>query len=220
MRTILLVLASIAAASCAPGTDDVHVPEPMPIRAYPESALTQHPDSALRAELLAMGEEDQAVRQGLSPETFQDTAFMRRLMRTDSALSLRLREIIDQHGWPDAQRLGADAVNAAFLVVQHSPFPEFLIEVLPHVERDVRAGVLDAQSYALMFDRVRVQSGHPQRYGTQYSLVNGAMVQDPVEDPARLDARRAELGLMPIAEYERLLSEYYSVEVSGGDRSP
>ena len=212
MRSVVLLLAMVASA-CSPSRDDVHVPEPMPVRAYPESGLAQHPDSALRAELLAMGEEDQAVRQGLSPETFQDTAFMRRLMRTDSALSMRLREIIDQRGWPDAQRVGADAVDAAFLVVQHSPFPEFLIEVLPHVERDVRAGVLDAQSYAMMFDRVRVQSGRPQRYGTQYSLVDGAMVQDPVEDPANLDARRADLGLVPIAEYERLLSEHYSVEV-------
>jgi len=172
-----------------------------------------HPDSALRAELLAMGEEDQAVRAGLTPETFQDTAFMMRMVRTDSALSTRLREIIAAGGWPDAARVGRDAVHAAFLIVQHSPFDDLRDAVLPYVERDARAGVLDAQDYAAMVDRMRTLRGEPQLYGTSYSLVEGALVRDPVEDPANLDGRRAELGLMPIAEYERRLAEFYRAEV-------
>ena len=188
-------------------------PEAMPVRSYPESGVVEHPDSALRRELLAMGVEDQAVREGLTPETFADTAFMFRMMRTDSSLSVRLREILASHGWPDANRLGNDAAHAAFLIVQHSPFPELLREALPYVEADVRAGRLDAQDYAALVDRVREQRGELQLYGTQYELVDAVMVRSPVEDPAGLDRRRAELGLMPISEYERLLAELYQVEV-------
>ena len=207
-RHVLCALLLVAACGGRTGS-----PEAMPVRAYPESGVAVHPDSALRTELLAMGERDQAVREGLTPETFQDTAFVFRMIRADSALSLRLREIIDAHGWPDADRLGADAVHAAFLIVQHSPFPDFLVQVLPYVEADVRAGRLDGQDYAAMVDRVRDQRGEPQLYGTQYDLVDGVLVRSPVEDPANLDARRAELGLMPIAEYERILGELYQAEV-------
>lgn len=204
---LLLFIGACAAPAPAPA------PETMPVRAYPQSGVVQHPDSVLRAELLAMGEEDQAVRAGLSPETFQDTAFLGRIVRTDSALALRLREIIDEHGWPDAERVGADAVHAAFLIVQHSPFHEFLSEMLPYVERDVRAGVLDAQDYAAMYDRNREHSGELQLYGTQYELVDDVLIRGPVEDPSNLDRRRADLGLMPIAEYERILAEFYGTEV-------
>ena len=204
----LIVLLVVFAGACG-----AQAPESMPVRAYPESGVVEHPDSALRRELLAMGLEDQAVREGLTPATFSDTAFMGRMVRTDSALSIRLQEIIAQHGWPEADRLGTDAVHAAFLIVQHSPFPEFLRASLPHVEADVRAGRLDAQDYAALVDRVRDQAGQPQLYGTQYELIDGVMIRSPVEDPANLDRRRAELGLMPIAEYERLLGELYEVEV-------
>lgn len=170
--------------------------------------------AALRAALLEMGALDQEVRAGMGPGSMSDTVFLERMMSTDSMLSLRLREIVERHGWPDAERLGQDAVRAAFLIVQHTPFDDFRQAMLPHVERDVRAGVLDGQDYAMMVDRVRLRSGRPQFYGSQYSVAEGVLVRDPVEDPDGLDARRTELGLMPMAEYERLLSEHYGMEVS------
>ena len=81
-KSSLLVVLTLAA--CSNGT----VPaESMPVRASAQSAFAQHPDSALRAELIALGEDDQAVRAGLTPETFQDTAFVARIERTDSARS-------------------------------------------------------------------------------------------------------------------------------------
>ena len=208
----LCALLLVVACASTPAGDPA--PEGAPVRAYPQSGAAVQPESALRTELLAMGREDQAVRTGLSPEMIQDTAFVRRLMRTDTALSVRLREIVERSGWPDAGRVGRDAVHAAFLIVQHTPFDEFREAMLPHVERDVREGVLDGQDYASMVDRIRAHRGEAQLYGTQYSLVDGVLRRDPVEDPANLDRRREELGLMPIAEYERLLADFYDAPVS------
>ena len=211
----------VLAVACAPAAR-TEAPEPAARVEATDTADTQEParatrtagaDSLLRAELLAMGAADQAVREGLTPETIQDTAFLKRLVRTDSAHSIRLREIVATSGWPDAARVGRDAVHAAFLIVQHSPFDDFRERMLPYVERDVRAGVLDGQDYAAMVDRIRTHRGEPQLYGTQYTLVDGVLRRDPVEDPDGLDARRAGLGLMPIAEYERRLSEFYGAPV-------
>lgn len=213
MVALLAIPAALGLAACA-GSSAPEAGEQMPVRAYPESGVAPDPAEALREELLAMGAEDQSIRQGLTPETIADTAFVGRLMRTDSALSLRFREIVAEHGWPDASRVGPEAVHAAFLIVQHTPFDAFREAMLPHVERSVRDGVLDGQDYAVMFDRIRTHRGEPQRYGTQYSMVDGALRRDPVEDPERLDDRRAGLGLMPIAEYERLLSEFYDAPIA------
>ena len=172
-------------------------------------------DSTLRSILLGMGKEDQSVRRGLSAGSMEDTAFLRRMLRTDSALSLRLRELIRTHGWPEMERVGPDALNAAFLIVQHSPFDEFREKMLPYIRADVRAGNLDGQDYALLVDRIRIEQGERQLYGTQYSVVNGVLVQEAVADPETLEARRAEIGLMPIADYEKLLSEAYDMPVEG-----
>lgn len=206
----LLIIPAVVLVACGRPTG----PETMPVRASPESGAQVDPDSALRAELLAMGAEDQAVRAGMTPESIQDTVFMFRMIRTDSALTERLREIVATRGWPDVDHVGREAVHAAFLIVQHSADHAFLEELLPRIERDARTGALDPQDYAAMLDRVRTNRGEPQIYGTQYSLVDGRMVRDPVEDPANLDRRRAELGLVPIAEYERMLAEFYDAEIA------
>lgn len=226
--TMIALACLLVASACGPGygadepgrepapepaSEPTSPPEAMPARAYPEPGAAVDPDSALRAELIEMGREDQRVRTGLTPEMIADTAFVRRLMRTDSALSIRLREMIETHGWPDAERVGQSAVHAAFLIVQHSPFDDFRQAMLPHVEQDAKAGVLDAQDYAAMVDRIRTHRGEPQLYGTQYSLVDGYLIRDPVENADDLERRREELGLMPVAEYERLLADFYGAEV-------
>ncbi|GAA2107670.1 hypothetical protein HKK74_34235 [Actinomadura alba] len=51
-------------------------------------------------------------------------------------------------------------------------------------------------------DRVRVNSGRPPLYGTQYGLTEAGFGPWPIEDPERLDERRAAMGLKPHAEYD------------------
>lgn len=55
---------------------------------------------------------------------------------------------------------------------------------------------------AYLEDRVRVHAGQPQLYGTQFTFTEGELGPYPIEDPQRLDERRAEAGLEPFAAYE------------------
>jgi len=55
---------------------------------------------------------------------------------------------------------------------------------------------------AYLEDRVRVNAGQPQRYGTQFTVTGGEFGPHPIEDPHRLDERRAEAGLEPFADYQ------------------
>ena len=58
---------------------------------------------------------------------------------------------------------------------------------------------------AMLTDRVRTQEGKLQVYGTQFRIVDGALAPFPIEDPAHLDARREQAGLLPMAEYVKIL---------------
>ncbi|MCS6883729.1 MAG: hypothetical protein NZU74_20615, partial [Chloroflexaceae bacterium] len=57
------------------------------------------------------------------------------------------------------------------------------------------------QDLAYLTDRVRFNTGQPQVYGTQVLIIDGRVTLKPIEDEANVDARRAAVGLLPLAEY-------------------
>jgi hypothetical protein len=67
---------------------------------------------------------------------------------------------------------------------------------------------------ALLTDRVLVHRGEPQRYGSQFDIVDGRLVPAPIADLPGLDARRASVGLPPMTEYVRMLSGQMKLPVS------
>jgi hypothetical protein len=171
---------------------------------------------ALRRELLQMGRLDQEVREGFSAERVQDTAYIGRMMRVDSAHTTRMREILRMHGWPVISLVGEDAAAAAFLLVQHTADNDLQRAALALMEA-APGGEVSLPDLAMLSDRVRVRQGLPQRYGSQFSLVDGRWIADPIDDLARLDERRASMGLPPMADYVRMMQEAYGapVEVPG-----
>ncbi len=58
---------------------------------------------------------------------------------------------------------------------------------------------------AYLTDRVLVNEGKPQVYGTQFHEVNGHPEPRPIEDPDSVDVRRAGVGLGTLAEYRELI---------------
>ncbi|HEY7569573.1 MAG TPA: DUF6624 domain-containing protein [Gemmatimonadaceae bacterium] len=172
------------------------------------------PDSALRVELVRLGAEDQAAREGFGPAMARkDTSYAWGLMRSDSARTKRLREIVAQHGWPTPQLVGKEGVNAAWLVLQHTPDTAFRRRLMPRLDSAAARGELPAQDLATMTDRILIESGKPQRYGTSFAIVAGRMVAHPIEDTLHVDERRAAVGLPPMAEYVVMLKDAYKLPV-------
>ena len=178
------------------------------------------PNDALRSELLEIEKQDQAGRDSIAIAiAANDTAYIFRMMRGDSARTRRLREIVTRNGWPRVADVGKQAANAAWLVLQHSPSLEFQSEMLPHLEKLSKAGEFPASEVAMLTDRVLVNQGKPQRYGSSFTLVNGRFVAHPIEKLDGLDELRASVGLMPMAEYVKGLAEIYSAPVEWPPRS-
>jgi hypothetical protein len=170
--------------------------------------------AGLADSLVILLAEDQEGRDRL-PAAFAagDTLLVRRMMSADLARTAWLRGKVRAHGWPGRSLVGDSAAGAAWLILQHSPDTTFQREMLPLVERAAARGDVDRADVALLTDRVRLRSGMRQLYGSQFDVVDGRLVANPTEDLPGLDARRASVGLPPIAEYVRILGEMYKLPV-------
>jgi hypothetical protein len=122
-----------------------------------------------------------------------------------------LEKLIELKGWPKISVVGEDAANAAFLVIQHSDIDQQQ-KYLPIIENLCKQNEASWQDYALMYDRIQVNSNKPQKYGSQvrFNEVSGTYELFPLLDENKVDQWRKEVGLEPLADY--LL--YWGIEFS------
>jgi hypothetical protein len=192
-------------------------------------------NQALREELLAMGREDQSVRIGglqelkkhgisvTDAEQLKNSKARQILQRqakksklVDEKHRRRLRQIIAEHGWPGKSLVGPDGANAAWLIVQHADADvKFQRQCLALLEAAPQ-GEVEVQQVAYLTDRVLVNEGKPQRYGTQ---MGENFRPRPLEDPENVDQRRAEVDLPPLAEYIKTARQAYEELASGKPKS-
>lgn len=124
--------------------------------------------------------------------------------RTDEANTSWLAADLAAHGWFRISTHGEAADGAAWLLAQHADRnPDFQEHVLAMLEPLVADGETRAMNFAYLFDRVAVNRGRPQRYGTQ-GRCTAPDVWSPrdLEDEAAVDALRAEIDLPPLGEYQ------------------
>lgn len=173
------------------------VPDELQLKPAPlgkPASLSPDRIAEVQKELARREKEDQAVR--------TDPARQKDMAAVDSANTSWLLKLLSETGWIDAPRFGARAAHAAFLLVQHSGNLSLMTTALPEIEKDVRAGRLDGQPYALLYDRVKIFLGERQRYGTQMSqTADGELVVDALEDRENVDRFRKELGMVPLSTY-------------------
>ncbi|MDE2293038.1 MAG: hypothetical protein KGL53_13225 [Elusimicrobia bacterium] len=127
-----------------------------------------------------------------------------RWSEVDVSNTAALKELLAVHGWFTIDAFGPQADQDAWLLVQHADHDvAFQEEVLARLEALLPSGGTRPHNYAYLFDRVAVARDRPQRYGTQGRCVGkGLWEPDPMEEPERVDERRAAVGLPPMAEYK------------------
>ena len=101
--------------------------------------------------------------------------------------------------------VGVRAANDFVTMVQHQP-PEFRLAVLPKLKANVDAGQGEPGTYAMVYDRTQRDQGKNQLYGQQLECATGrALEVAPIDDEKDVNRRRAELGLMRVELYARLV---------------
>lgn len=126
----------------------------------------------------------------------------------DKALLDELLTMVPAEGWFKKSVYGERAAGAAFLIIQHSDLENWR-RFVPVLEPLVAQGEVEGQSYGLMYDRLAINEGRPQRYGTQMKCKDGRWVVDNLEDPGRVDERRKAMNFPgTMAEYEAHFRTY------------
>lgn len=183
-------------------------------RLYPNltAAYEQSVDSenyALRQELLAMRNSDQGIRLLLLEArkrfgTNSPTAatLHARMKRIDETNARRVCRLIDRYGWRGKEEIGEEANEALFLCIQHVDDPTVQEKYLPMLRQAVEEGRAEGWHYAFLIDRIRMNRGEKQIYGTQTISRNGALdYVVPLENPDKVDSLRQSVGLKPMNAY-------------------
>lgn len=168
----------------------------------PESI--QYPEIA--TEITAMYNADQDMR--LKAE--DDNSIWDEKM--DPRNTARMKEIVEKIGWPTISKVGKKASGDAWLLVQHADRDvEFQKHCLELMKQEF-ASEVDLKNIAYLEDRVRVNSGKPQLYGTQFRWTTDNKPIQDIEDPESVDQRRAEMGLKTLAEGIEEMYQKYKIE--------
>jgi D-alanyl-D-alanine carboxypeptidase len=168
-----------------------------------------------RQQLLDMVRADQAARDAWvkagSKAGDGSDPIVEKVMTVDADNLKKLKPAIERQGFPRPAQVGVDGVEAAFLLVQHATGdPIFQRRVLPQLKTMYEEGLVSGQDLALLTDRTLRGQRKPQEYGTQFTIddTTSTMKMQPVANRLGLDARRAGIGLPPLADYECILSVY------------
>lgn len=128
----------------------------------------------------------------------------------DHANTAWMKTVVAEHGWPTIAQVGAQASNSAWLLVQHADDdPVFQLRMLRLMEPLARSGQVAAGDYALLYDRVMLQTTGKQRYGTQWTCADGTSQPQALEDRGKVEAYRTAAGLEPLATYGARLARLY-----------
>ena len=178
---------------------------------------------ALRRELIKMGKEDQKYRNELvalmkrltEPDNQEVTkkyaAVWKKQTAIDKKLLKRLEEIIQKYGWPTINMVGAEASETAFLIVQHAD-PASQKKYFPLLKQAAARKEARPDHVAMMEDRILMNEGKKQIYGTglQTDDITKGLKLWPIENEEEVDARRAAVGLPPMAEYLKVIGLKYN----------
>jgi hypothetical protein len=164
----------------------------------------------LRDDLAARVKADQAGRNAyiaLTRDGSKHPDFVEKMEKLDHENTEALKAMVAAHGWPGRSLVGEQGANDAWLLAQHADRDHaFQKQVLALIEPLVARGEVSPHHFAYLYDRIAEAEKRPQRFGTQCDEHG-----DPgtVEDPPRLDARRAAYGMSTMAEYKQGFLKMY-----------
>ena len=157
-------------------------------------------NQALQEELLSMQARDQACRSAVTVKTNLRVGVtekeQQQLEFVDRVNTYRMQEIVLQYGWPGRSLVGEEGAAASLLLVLHADrnieFQKCCLELLSVA---VSRNEAPAKDLAFLTDRILVNEGKAQKYGTQFSLSDGRFTLAEIENLDNVNAHRLALGL-------------------------
>ena len=152
-------------------------------------------------ELIRMKQHDLEVRQRLLDAGKLQEGYAPEMEAVHLRHSRRLEEILAETGYPSIRKVGREASEAAWFLIQHSiSRPDFMRRMLALL-RSLPPEEIDAKQTACLEDRIRMYEGKKQLYGTQFDWdEEGRLSPVPCDDLRRVAERREKLGFPPLEQ--------------------
>jgi len=108
--------------------------------------------------------------------------------------------LIEKCGMPTLDDISKEQMEGIWLVFQHGD-NETRKKYLPLLKRAAEKGDLSKIHIAMMEDRILMHEGLPQLYGSQIENKPEGYALYTLQEPERVNKRRAEMGFGPIEDY-------------------
>ncbi len=118
-----------------------------------------------------------------------------------------LNDIIDIIGYPTIDKVGEEASEASWLIIQHSiGQPDFMKKCVKLLADAVSENKANPRNLAYLTDRIASYEGRPQLYGTSFDWdENGELSPKPFDDLTKVNQRRKSIGLNTIDEQIQIM---------------
>ena len=164
--------------------------------------------------ILRLKKKDDKLRAKLIENETLLNGYNRKMKAIHDSNAKRLNRIIDVIGFPTSEKIGEEASNAAWLIIQHSiGQPDLMKKWAALMEIEVKNGQADKINFAYLTDRVAVFEGNPQRYGTQFDWdENGEMSPAKIDEYDKVNEIRKAIGLHSLEEQIKVMRERVKTE--------
>ncbi len=161
---------------------------------------------ATALKIIELKDKDLALRNELIRKGELELGYNEEMSELHDSNAKALDEIIDSIGYPTIDRVGHEASEAAWLIIQHSiGRPEFMKKCAALLEKMVQNSRANPIQLAYLTDRIAVFEGRPQVYGTQFDWdEEGELGPHPIDDIVKVNQRRKSIGLNTLEEQIRL----------------
>jgi len=131
-------------------------------------------------------------------EKFKDSVF--------TADKIFAENTFQKYGFPGFDKVGKEGSSHFWLLVQHcDKYPDFQRKVLAAMKKQVKKKNANPNNYAYLYDRVQVNAGQKQLFGTQVTYevatTGRAIPKIGLMDSANIDKLRKEYQLEPLKDY-------------------
>jgi len=150
----------------------------------------------LAKELIQLTNDDRLLREELAKSHVPGKGYHPKMEAVHRANAKRLREIMDEIGYPSISKVGEEASEAAWLIVQHAVsepmFMQNCYQLMNMNKEDINLAHI-----AYLYDRIECFKSKPQRFGTQLTSDGGIY---PVEDKDNLNNLRLLMDLPKLSK--------------------
>lgn len=166
-------------------------------------------NTVIAKKIIELKNKDLKLRNELIKKKELSNGYNEEMEALHNANAKELSQIIDEIGYPTIDKVGKEASEAAWLIIQHAiGQPEFMKKSAEMLKKAVQENKADPICLAYLTDRIAVFEDNPQLYGTQFDWdINGKMNPNQVDDMEKVNQRRKNLGFNSIQEQIEIMQE-------------